>query len=744
MKVWLGIDLGTTNSEAAVYFPDDKKTEVVLSDIPERMYEEDGKHIVPSVVSYDIYGKVAAVGVHAKRSALSAPENTVQFVKRIMGKSYEEALKEKGKNLSLPYEIVKGEGNKALIKVGNREIAPEDVAAEILKKIRENAERFVRDQHKEDMEIEKAYITVPAYFDDRQKNATKEAARSAGFDIENPEKFDLIEEPVAAMCCYTHEGKLGDVYGSVMVFDIGAGTLDIVIVSNVPGEGFIIKDITGNTELGGADMDNAILNWVKGEIGRDLSKAGINWDHLLESGLREHVEKAKILLSKKEKVYVTIPEYKAIELTRDVLNKLVTPFVNKCREKIREGLKNAGTTKEKISKVILVGGPTKMPIIQRIVEEEIGKGKILADISPMVCVAMGAAAGEPVGLAHITARSFGLYWINSYVEVVEKGTLLPTEKSVSLPLLTPDFEVHPLTRREEQDDETGLAYATLGKIKFFWPELGEIEVVFNFGEKEKDLSVIVKYGGQKADLKLFDEFEIIHTREGPEERDDINEYIIESLAKEVPFILVRIIEAAMLCEYFNRLPLGMLKTECRDEVKQKTADLESLSNGVYVYILMNLVQECNLTPALIQKIKKGSEIETDRRLKEKLKTTGETVKKSREFNELGIKAEELKRLRDRCVIVTTELVKEWIERGNHIFQLAGTKQRQMQEQQQKTTQERMQKLHKKIKEIEDIWEKVLSDSEARKKAFFSLQDLEAELMAAAGIREEDILRTKSM
>jgi len=737
VKVWLGIDLGTTDSEAAIFLPETENVKAVLSDNPEIKYEEDGKYIVPSAVSYNVYGEVIAVGALAKRNAVIEPRRTVLCVKRLIGKSYEEGIKEKEKKLALPYKIIKGAGDKALIKIDNREIAPEEVTAEILRRIRDNARKFVRNTLQEEMELEKVYITVPAYFDLHEKNATKEAARIAGFGVDDPEKFRLIVEPLAALYCYMDQGKISKKDRNIIVFDIGAGTLDIIIVGNYPEEGdCIVNEITGNTELGGADMDSEILNWIKREVEVDLSKEGVEWDDLLNKGLREHVEETKILLSEKTRAYIMIPNYKSIELTREKLNELVRPIVEKCRKKIREGLETAKLSKEDIHKIILVGGPTKMPVIQEMIREEVGEDKILAEISPMLCVAIGAARGPRGGIP--PSRPCGLYWNNIYVEVVKKSTQLPTENSEFFDLRAPEFEVHSVQRREEHDEECGMgkkAYRSLGKFKFLWPELGKIDITFKIDERE-NLSVIVKYGEHQADLNLFNEFEIVCIEDNGD--DKVLVYITECLAKEALSALLRLMEAALLCEYFGKLPLGMIEGECREEVRGKIVDLKGIADTISTYIFTNIIQEFNLTPELINRIRRNLEPEKDEQIRKRVEELGKIVMKSGELRELGIRIEDVKKLRERCVNVTPELVKEWVERGRCVFDIVIVKLQDMQEEQKRITKEKILKLEGKMREIGDEWERILADSKVRKKAFFRLQDLEAEVMAAAGIQEEEV------
>ncbi|TDA29401.1 MAG: molecular chaperone DnaK, partial [Hadesarchaea archaeon] len=348
----IGIDLGTSNSAAAVL----QGGRPVLIPSAEGLTPY-GK-MFPSYVAFTPDGQLL-VGEPARRQAALNPERTVTGFKRKMGTDYK-------------------------YRIGDKEYTPQQLSAFLLQKIKRDAEAFLG------QEVKKAVITVPAYFNDNQRQATKDAGTIAGLEV-----VRIINEPTAASLAYGLD-KL-DKEQKILVFDLGGGTLDVTILE-FGGGVFEVKSTSGDTQLGGTDMDEAIVRYLCEEFrkkeGVDLTK-----DKMAMIRLREAAERAKIELSTTPITEINLPfiysdstgpKHLRMELTRAKLEELVRPIVERCRPCVEQALKDAKLTPEEIDKVILVGGPTRMPIVQRFVEELLGK-KVERGVDPMECVAMGAA-----------------------------------------------------------------------------------------------------------------------------------------------------------------------------------------------------------------------------------------------------------------------------------------------------------------------------------------------------------------
>ena len=394
----IGIDLGTSNSQAAV----------MLGGKPTIIPSAEGVTLAgkmfPSIVAFT-KDEQLLVGEPARRQAISNPEGTIIKAKRKIGTDFK-------------------------YKIHGKEYTPQQISAYILQKIKRDAEAFLGE------EIKKVVITVPAYFNDNQRTATKDAGKIAGLDV-----IRLVNEPTAASMAYGLD-KEGEY--KILVFDLGGGTLDVTIMEFGDGT-FAVLSTSGDTQLGGTDMDEFIIKWVIDEFQK---QEGINIDEdpTAMQRIREASEKAKIELSTVLETEINLPYITAtnkgpkhllLKITRSKLEQLIEPIINRCIHPVEQALKDANLKKEEIKKIILVGGPTRMPIIQKFVEEKIGK-KVERGVDPMECVAMGAAiqgailAGDirDIVLLDVTPLTLGIETLGEVMTpLIERNTTIPTKKS---------------------------------------------------------------------------------------------------------------------------------------------------------------------------------------------------------------------------------------------------------------------------------------------------------------------------
>ncbi len=524
----IGIDLGTTNSVVAVM---EGGEPVVITNA-------EGGRITPSVVSVSKTGE-RLVGTVAKRQAVTNPDNTIYSVKRLMGRKFEDA--EVQRDLSLMgYKIERASNGDAQVAMGGRSYSPAEVSAMILQKLKADAEAYLGET------VTEAVITVPAYFNDSQRQATKDAGRIAGLEV-----LRIINEPTAASLAYGLDKKGEEV---IAVYDLGGGTFDISILEL--GEGtFQVKSTNGDTHLGGDDFDQRIIDFLVSEFKREQG-IDLKQDRMALQRLKEAAEKAKIELSSAQQTEVNLPfitadaagpKHMTINITRAKLEQLVGELVEHTLEPLRQAMKDAGVAAAQIDEVVLVGGQTRMPLVQEKVRQFFGK-EPHKGVNPDEVVAIGAAiqAGVLKGevrdvlLLDVTPLTLGIETLGGVATpLIQRNTTIPTSKSQVFSTAAdnqPSVEIHVLQgERAMANDNKSLGKFILDGILPAPRGVPQVEVTFDLDAngilnvsardkatgKEQKITITAGGGLSKEEVEKLRQEAEVHAEEDKKRRDEI-------------------------------------------------------------------------------------------------------------------------------------------------------------------------------------------------------------------------------